>query len=465
MEDVTVAHVQEEFLPQLKAQEGSQEAFLRSNAHITVYGGAVGAGKSFALLMEPLYHISNPAFGAVIFRRTYPQIMNEGGLWDTSMKIYPFVGGKAKPSKLEWTFPSGAKVKFAHMQHEKDRLQWDGAQIPLLCWDQLEHFTWRQFFYMLARNRTTCGVRPYIRATCNPQVDHWLRDFMSWWINEETGLPYYERSGILRWFVIREDQPIWGDTRAELVERFGKGSLPKSFTFIPGTVKDNPILMNSNPDYLSNLQALSRIDRERLLHGNWNIREEAGEFFQSAWFEIVPVAPSGIQAMRYWDRAATATEPGKENKASWTAGVLLVKTAQGMYCIKDIVRFQGTPLTVEERIQAVASQDGTSVEIGIEVDPGQAGIAEAGRYPRLLPNHVVRLNKVHESKGIRAKPVSAQAEAGNIKLAQGRWNTAFLKEAENFDGSHTCTSDQIDGLSGAYFLLNNHKPAGIWGKR
>ena len=48
----------------------------------------------------------------------------------------------------------------------------------LICFDELTHFTAHQFFYMVSRNRSTCGVRPYIRATCNPDADSWVADFL-----------------------------------------------------------------------------------------------------------------------------------------------------------------------------------------------------------------------------------------------------------------------------------------------
>ena len=173
--DRKMNQVKERTAQEIKPQSGPQEDFLATSADIAVYGGSAGAGKSFDLLLEPTRHIHIGDFNAVIFRRTYPQITNPGGLWDTSSEIYPSCGGVPKLSMLNWTFPSGAKIKFAHMQYEQDRYEWDGAQIPFIGFDQLEHFTWRQFFYMLSRNRSLCGVNPYVRATCNPDPDHWLR--------------------------------------------------------------------------------------------------------------------------------------------------------------------------------------------------------------------------------------------------------------------------------------------------
>ena len=100
----------------LAPQPGPQEMFLSTSADIALYGGSAGGGKTFALLLEPLRHINTPGFGAVILRRDSTQIRKEGGPWDESMKIYPLVGGKPTESTLKWEFPSGTKLKFAHLQ-------------------------------------------------------------------------------------------------------------------------------------------------------------------------------------------------------------------------------------------------------------------------------------------------------------------------------------------------------------
>jgi hypothetical protein len=65
---------------------------------------------------------------------------------------------------------------------------------------------------MVSRNRSTCGVRPYIRATCNPDADSWVADFLAWWIDPETGLRIPERAGMLRYYIRVADKIIWADT-------------------------------------------------------------------------------------------------------------------------------------------------------------------------------------------------------------------------------------------------------------
>lgn len=436
----------------LGPQEGPQEEFLRTLADIAIYGGSAGSGKSFALLLEPLRHHDNARFGAVIFRKTAVQVRNEGGLWHESMQVYPLAGAQPRNAVLEWGFPSGMRVKFAHLEYEKDVLNWQGSQLPFLGYDELTHFSETQFFYMMSRNRSMSGVRGYIRATCNPDPDSWVRRFIDWWIGED-GYPIPERSGELRWFLRRNDEIIWTDREQEIYDRFGTGPeiLPKSVTFISALIYDNKILMDKDPAYLSNLLALSRVDRLRLLGGNWNVRAQAGLLFQREWFTLVDAIPAGwIRALRFWDRAAT--KPNEVNKdPDWTRGLKLYEYPNGTFLVADLKSTRDTPGKVEELVKAVASHDSIAVKIMSQQDPGSAGVAEAENFVTMLAGYIVETVIFNKDKVTRAKPVSAQCEVGNIKVLRAPWNNDFFTELENFpDGAH---DDIVDVFSGAFNAL------------
>lgn len=265
----------------IRPQEGFQANFLSSPADIVIGGGAAGVGKTYALLLEPLRHKEVKGFGSVCFRRTSPQIKSEGGLWDTSMSIYPLVGGDPRETTLEW-FIDESKLKFSHLEYEKNKLDWQGSQIPLIMFDELTHFTKSMFFYLLSRNRSVCGVRPYVRATCNPDPESWVAELIEWWIDQDSGFPMPEREGVVRYFVVDGEKYVWGDTVEEVIEKAWymleevvqrSGLNPKDFvksiTFISGSIYDNRELLSKDPAYLGNLLAQDEATQAALLKGNW----------------------------------------------------------------------------------------------------------------------------------------------------------------------------------------------------
>src|ERR1700736_646603 len=203
----------------ISGQPGPQTEFLRTAADICIYGGAAGGGKTVGLILEPLRHVGRVAnFTAVFFRRTTPQITNPGGLWDESQNFYPRLGGTPHLRAQEWRWPRGGKIKFSHLQLATSVYDWQGAQITLICFDELTHFTAHQFFYLTSRNRSPCGIRANIRATCNPDADSCVAEFLAWWINPETVFPIPERPGVLRYCVRVSGQILWADQPEDLVQ-------------------------------------------------------------------------------------------------------------------------------------------------------------------------------------------------------------------------------------------------------
>lgn len=441
----------------IKPQPGPQEAFLASSADIVIYGGAAFGGKTFALLLEATRHTDNPQFGSVIFRRTTKQVKAEGGLWDTSEELFSQLDAKPNQSALSWTFQSGAKVTFAHLEHEKNKFDWQGAQVAMIGYDELTHFTAGQFWYLLSRNRSGAGVDPYVRATCNPDPDSWVLDLIRWWIDEETGYAIPERSGVIRWFVRYRNELIWADSAEELKDQYPQLE-PKSLTFIASSYKDNKIGMAKDPKYISNLDALTHVEREQLKNGNWKVKAAAGDYFKAEFFEIVEKAPANCRWVRYWDRAATV--PSSQNPdPDWTAGLKLGKDPEGNYYIAHVARDRQRPAGVKKLIKGTARVDGIACTVVMEQDPAQAGKVEMDMYIRELSGFEVRSVKPESDKEVRARPASSAAENGLIKLVRGPWNKAFLDEVENFPkGKH---DDQVDGLSGAYNYLesDNVQPA------
>ena len=452
----------------IKPQQGPQEQFLSSSADIVLYGGAAGAGKTFALLMEPLRHIENKEFGAVVFRRTSPEITAEGGLWDTSFKLYSdYLAEPIQSPKLHWRFNKGSKVTFSHLQYEKDLLKWQSSQIPLIMYDELTHFTAKMFWYMLSRNRSTCGVNPYIRATCNPDPDSWVCEFLinAGYIDKETGYPIKEMSGKVEYFVRINNVIHWSNTKEELEEQF-KNCKPKSFTFISATIYDNQKLLEINPEYVSNLDALLEYEKKRLKEGNWFARPSAGELFKRQYFEYIEyedyLTRDPVEEIRYWDRAAT--KPNDKNPdPDYTAGVLMSRCRDGNYYVIDVVRDRLEPGEVEDLILSCIEQDNYMTIVGLEQEPGASGKTEVQSYKNKITNRTVKEFPKTKAKLTcwtplaRAVKNSKNNDIGKVFLVKAPWNNMFIQEAEGVtDGSQSGHDDMIDAVSGAFSYLETN---------
>ena len=89
------------------------------------------------------------------------------------------------------------------------------------------------------------------------------------WYLDEQGYPDPAKDGIVRWFIRKNGEFIWRDTEEEIYRDFGTGKSirPVSFTFISANIYDNPIIIETNPDYLAMLEGLNEVDKARLLHG------------------------------------------------------------------------------------------------------------------------------------------------------------------------------------------------------
>lgn len=443
---------------ELRPQAGPQTKFIRCPADIALYGGAAGGGKSFALLIEAGYDLQNPLFGAVIFRRTRKQVTDEGGLWDTASELFLGMGASLNQSDLMVQFNNpddtkGGRITFAGMEQEKDRFQWQGAQIPYIGFDELTHFTWKQFNYMFSRNRSSSGAKARIRATTNPDPDSWVRKFIDWWIDPVTGLPIKERSGVIRFFIVTGDDMssiVWANTRRELLELY-PNSHPKSFTFIASKLSDNKILMEKDPNYLGNLKNLTRVEREQLLEGNWNVRASAGAYFPKSAVEIVDVLPKIIKRVRAWDQASTDEKQKKNKKSSdpdHTAGVKMGVGIDGYFYVEHVERFRKEGTSVDTAIKNTATADGKMCRVRLAQDPGSAGKRLAASQIQMLAGWIVNALPVTGDKETRAKPFAAQWQAGNVKLLKGPWNDAFLDELEGFPESGH--DDQVDAASDAF---------------
>lgn len=183
-----------------------------------------------------------------------------------------------------------------------------------------------------------------------------------------------------------------------------------------------------------------------------------GGLFKRSWFEIVETAPASRRKVRRWDFASTEKNAG--NDPDWTVGLLMSECA-GVYYIEDVARAQESPAGVEKLLKTIATADGRAVKVRLPQDPGAAGKTVAASQIKMLAGWDVRASPETGSKELRANPLAAQAEAGNVKLVRGAWNQAFLDEVCMFPNAKH--DDQVDAASGAFAELLKPEPTPLFG--
>lgn len=267
-----------------------QERLLASPDFEVLYGGAAGAGKSDCLLMDALgLHqgaIDNRNYQAIIFRRTYPDLKD---LIDRSQMLYPHMGqgGKYDKQSHVWTWPSGARIEFGHMQYDSDRFKYRGRAFQYVGWDELTLFpTEVPYVYLMSRVRTVDPrLKCYVRATTNPDGPgfRWVKE--RWRIQTE---------GASTKFRIEVKDPETGE-----VTSVGRA-------FIAARLSDNVHLRDSG--YRQTLLLLSAEEQAALLLGRWESPNIKGAYYaeqmEAARVEgrvrKIPASP-GVPVNTFWD--------------------------------------------------------------------------------------------------------------------------------------------------------------------
>jgi predicted phage terminase large subunit-like protein len=438
---------------------GPQYRFLASAVHEVLYGGAAGGGKSQALIAYPLRWTSNQNFHALILRRTTPQLLD---LLQKAAVIYPRFDGRPKSmgAGVMWKFPSGATIWFNHCQHEDDAGNYDGHEFQFVGFDELPHFTRKQYTRIRARIRSAHkGLPRYTRNTANPPDSAdglWVFEHYAAWLD-----PAYKTDGLperkspegkplppaapeqILWFLKEEGSEV-----EKLVPPHTKGALSR--TFIPAKLSDNPHI---GQEYLGNLNQLDPVRRQQLRDGNWEIRPKGGNYFQRSWFKLISqgeVPGDVFKTVRRWDIASTRPTSEHSNP-DWTRGVKMSRTKGGLYIVRDMRSLRDGPAGVEALIKRTAVADGRTCHINIPQDPAAAGKIVLANYRQLLAGWPVSGQPETGDKEDRARPFSAQVEAGNILVVAAPWNEEFFNELESFPvGGH---DDIVDAADGAYNFL------------
>ncbi len=166
-----------------------------------------------------------------------------------------------------------------------------------------------------------------------------------------------------------------------------------------------------------------------------------------ACHHVDPLDPV-IQCVRYWDKAISVSDT-----ACYTAGVKIGRTMSGRFVILDVRRGRWGLYEREQMIRNTAEMDGVACMIGLEIEPGSGGAADAQNTVRNLAGFVVVPERPPSSKEVRARPLAIQIEQGNVFMTPGNWNADFIDEIASFP--HGKFKDQTDAAAAAFNLASS----------
>lgn len=159
-----------------------------------------------------------------------------------------------------------------------------------------------------------------------------------------------------------------------------------------------------------------------------------------------PTPELWLKRVRFWDKAAT------EGGGAFSVGIKMGVDTTNRLWILDVVREQLDSAEREDLIEDTAVQDSADVTVGVEQEPGSGGKESAENTVRRLMGYHVVIVAPRGNKVIRADSFSSQVNSGNVYLAKGEWNDAYLEELRFFPYSRY--KDQVDASSGAFTLIN-----------
>lgn len=253
-----------------------QMKFLKAD-HVTevLFGGAAGGGKSYVQLLDALlYAVKYPGSKQLILRRTYPEL--EMSLIQVHLGLYPKEIYRYNETKRRGQMKNGSMITFGSLQRESDVYKYQGAEFDVIRFDELTHFTWAQYSYLLSRVRGTNDFPKQIKSSTNPGgVGH-------------------------QWVKERFIDPAPPETVFDIVEKEG-GTVSGQGLYLPAKVQENIFLMEKDPDYLKRLLNLPEKNRLALLEGRWDIYD--GVFFSEFDPAVHVVRPFRLK--EHWKQYVT----------------------------------------------------------------------------------------------------------------------------------------------------------------
>lgn len=218
-----------------------QKLFLMADTKHIGFGGARGGGKSWSVRTKAkLLAFNYAGIKILIVRRTYPELINNH-INILRQELLDVAKYNDKDKVLK--FINGSTINFQYCAKDGDLDRMQGTEYDVIFLDEATQLSEHQMKVITACCRGVNSFPKRIYYTCNPGGQ---------------GHQYIKRIFIEK--------------------RYEEGENPDDYTFIQSLVTDNKVLMESQPDYIKQLEALPPKLREAWLYGSFDVYE--GQFFE-----------------------------------------------------------------------------------------------------------------------------------------------------------------------------------------
>lgn len=272
---------------------GPQSAAYESLADELLFGGAAGGSKSYLLLGCAATRHQR----ALILRRQSTEL---DGL---TADLIAMLGADGWNGSAREHTSGGRSIKLGGCREPDDWRAYAGRARDLMGFDEAGEFLEEQVASLLAWLRSTDPTqRCRVIFASNPPrgaEGEWLLRWFEPWL--DPAFPHPAAPGELRWYIRAKGITQWvaGPGRIEID---GESYTPRSRTFIPARLSDNPFLDTTG--YRASLENLPEPLRSQLLKGDFlaGREDDAWQVIPAAWVEAAqqrwtPGIPGSMDAL------------------------------------------------------------------------------------------------------------------------------------------------------------------------
>lgn len=439
-----------------------QQQFLALDCHEAFFGGAVGGGKSAALLMAALQYVDTPGYSALIVRKDLPRLGLSGGLIPRSHEWLAGTAARWNEARRCWTFPvekgPPATLTFGYLSKPTDKFRYASSEFQYIAFDELTELREADYLFLFSRLRRTKGmeVKLRIRSASNPgNAGHlWVKErfIRDWSPKSELPEGMTSQGGVL-----------WYEGRA----------------FVPSLIADNPSL--DEDQYRQSLMHLPPLARERLMHGDWTVEEAA--IFKADWLRYYTLAGDNYELLQPTgpllavipqrdcrrfltvDPAGTSadeTEAARTGNRSFTVVQVWDQPRVGelsrFLILRDQLREQ---VSINEVCKMIRRAHATWRPERIWIEREKLGHSLVTMLKNATPPIEADLiSPGSDDKSIRAASLSNKMDRGEVFLPKynSSWRQGFERELLSWTGNKRGPSDQIDAAAYAAILADTAAP-------